>query len=376
MEKFLNPFQTTRYVNKEYFCDRNNELNSLLRNVNNGINTTLVSPRRMGKTGLIYRFFDQLKAEKSIKYVYVDIFATNNLSDFTHVLAEAIFSKFPMKSSFGTRLFKVLQGLRPTITFDDLTGVPQVQFNFKNEGDKELTLQRILQFIDQQSIPLVIAIDEFQQIRQYPEQNLEALLRTAIQQMKSVNFIFSGSLKHTLMDIFTNVKQPFYASTQFIQLEKIDYGIYRQFIADVFTSNKKKINDEALDYIMEWTTGYTYYTQALCNRLYNFRKIDLPLVKRECAALLRDQEPVFDQYRKLLTTKQWDFLIALAKEEKITQIYGQEFLLKYKLGTSSSVRRVVNSLLEKEMILQEEKAGISIYQVYDVFLMRWMQRIY
>lgn len=239
-----------------------------------------------------------------------------------------------------------------------------------------MTLQKILNFIDQQNLPLVIAIDEFQQIAEYPEKNMEAFLRSTIQQMKSVNFIFSGSKKHTLMDIFSNVKRPFYASSQFIHLDRINRMVYRSFILNTFNKFNKQIDEPALDYVLNWTTGYTYYTQALCNRLFNYKKIDVNLVKSECDLLLKEQEPIFFQYRKLLTIKQWEFLIAMAKEGTVEQVYSKDFIMKYKLGSSSSVRRIINSLIDKEMILEENTSKGTIYSVYNIFLMRWLERIY
>lgn len=376
MKAPINPFLINRYISKDYFCDRTDELDMLLRNTKNGINTTLISSRRLGKTGLIYRFFELLREKEIIKYVYIDILATQCFTDFTNQLAEAIFTKFPIKSTIGSRLLKSLQGLRPSFIFDELTGVPQIQFHYQNEGDKEMTLQKILNFIDQQNLPLVIAIDEFQQIAEYPEKNMEAFLRSTIQQMKSVNFIFSGSKKHTLMDIFSNVKRPFYASSQFIHLDRINRMVYRSFILNTFNKFNKQIDEPALDYVLNWTTGYTYYTQALCNRLFNYKKIDVNLVKSECDLLLKEQEPIFFQYRKLLTIKQWEFLIAMAKEGTVEQVYSKDFIMKYKLGSSSSVRRIINSLIDKEMILEENTSKGTIYSVYNIFLMRWLERIY
>lgn len=372
----INPFLVNSYISKEYFCDRDNELNILLRNVQSNVNTTLISPRRLGKTGLIFRFFELLREGSDYGAVYVDIYSSRNLADFIKLLTAAIINRFPERTPVGKRFLKLIKGLRPTFSFDAITGTPQVQFSYQSESDKEYTLLQLLTFINEQPKPVVVALDEFQQIAHYPEKNVEAILRTYTQQFNNVCFIFSGSRRHTLMDIFANAKRPFYSSTRFMNLEAIERGAYRNFIREKFEQGKRTIDDESIDYVLEWTKGYTFYTQSLCNRLFSYRKINLDTVKTECLALLKENEPVYLQYRNLMTSKQWEFLLALAKEESVLQIYSKEFLLKHQLGTPSSIRRLLDSLLEKEMVLEAISSTGSSYSVYDVFLMRWMQRTY
>jgi len=376
MKILANPFLISNYVSKEYFCDRENELQQLLRNAKNNANTTLISSRRLGKTGLIFRLFELLDEENDMATVYVDIYSSRNIEDFISLLADAILKRFPERTPVGKQLLKILRGFRAVFTYDDMSGAPQVQFNYRTSGDKEYTLQQLLQFLDRQSLPVLVAIDEFQQIAEYPEKNMEALLRTQIQQLKNVQFIFSGSKQHTLVEIFTNAKRPFYASTQFLTLTAIDKEKYRGFIRAHFETGKRSIDDEAIEYILNWTNTYTYYTQFVCNRVYFHKKINVEIVKQECAAILREQEPVFLQYRKLLTVKQWDLLVALAKEERLYQLYSKDFLSRYKLGNPSSIKRLADALIEKEMILEETTTGETGYRVYDVFLMHWLQRTY
>jgi sulfur carrier protein ThiS len=376
MSTLSNPFLISNYESKEYFCDREDELQQLLRNVDNNANTTLISSRRLGKTGLIYRFFELLHEEKRIATVYIDVYSSRNIDDFIHLLADGILRKFTEKTPIGKQFIKILKGFRAVFTYDDISGTPQVQFNYQTVNDKEYTLQRLLQFLDTQPLRVVVAIDEFQQIAEYPEKNIEALLRTQIQQLKNVQFIFSGSKKHTLTEIFANAKRPFYASTQFLTLKSIDKEKYRHFIRLNFEKGKRTIEEEAINYILNWTNTYTFYTQFVCNRAYLHKKVTVEVVKRECAIILNEQESVFLQYRKLLTAKQWNLLVALAKEEKLNQFYSKDFMTKYKLGNSSTIKRMVDALLEKEMILEENSTTETTYRVYDIFLMRWLQRTY
>ena len=122
---------------------------------------------------------------------------------------------------------------------------------------------------------------------------------------------------------------------------------------------------------------HTWYTQVLCNRIYasKTKHIDLHVVKTACDAILKESEGTFFQYRNLLTTGQWQFLNAMALEDTLYQPSSKEFLHKHNITTPSNVPRLINALLQKEMIYQAEEDGKPYYRVYDCFLSRWMERL-
>ena len=373
-----NPFIIKAYESKELFCDREEELQLMLRNCVNQTDMTLISQRRMGKTGLILRLFDELQTTRpDIHTIYVDIFASRNIDDFIKLLAEATIKSFQPKTTIGERLMTFIKSLRPQLSFDNITGEPQLQIAYQTAHEKEYTLRGLFDFLDSQGIPIIIAIDEFQQIRDYPEQNMEALLRTYIQQMHHLTFIFCGSKKHLMADIFANEKKPFYASTTFVSLTKINEEAYANFILRLFNERQRDITNEALQFILTWTRRHTYYTQQLCHTIYANGKhnIDLEEVKLACKQLMSQGETVYLQYRQMLTDKQWDYLIAIAKEESVHQITAASFLKRHKIGTPSVSRRLADALYEKGLLNAEQTLEGTVYSVSDVFLSRWMERL-
>lgn len=378
MKKVNNPFLIKGYLSKDLFCDRENELEQLLNNIENGIDTTLISPRRMGKTGLIFRFFDHLRETGEIKPIYVDIFSSRNLEEFIKLMAEAILLEFPEKTQIGSQFMNFIKGLRPLIGFDALSGQPQIQINYQSTQEKEYTLQSIFSFLDTREQPIVLAIDEFQQISNYPEKNMEALLRSYIQKLTNVRFIFCGSQRNLMINIFSNTKRPFYASTQFLFLDKIARDSYAVFIREKFSRSGTEIKDDALEMILDWSQRHTFYTQSLCNMLFYTAEdiITTETVKQAALALLKQNEQIFFQYRQLLTTPQWNFLIAIAKEGEVKQLTAQKFISKYKTGTPANARRISKSLLEKELLLETNSKEGTSYRVYDVFLSRWLENEY
>ncbi len=376
MELNYTPFLVSGYKDQSSFCDRKQETVALTRNIKNSINTTLFAIRRIGKTGLIHHLFYGLSKNKKIACIYVDIYGTTNLRDFTNTLATAIYKKFPQNKGIGKFIVEFIKTLRPVISYDSLNGNPEVTIDLARPKQYEQTIRQLFEFLDKQKIHIVFAIDEFQQITTYPEKNTEALLRTYIQTLKNVSFIFCGSNQKIMHEMFNSAKRPFYASCANLSLDFIAVNEYYNFIETQYRNHKKSISKEAIDYILEWTCRHTFYTQYVCNRLYakNLKKTAVEHVLETCDEILNEQEGTFYQYRNLLTSSQWELLKAIAKEENITKLHGKEFLQKYHLGTTSTISRSLESLLVKELINKEaNKAQIS-YTVSDKFLMRWLQR--
>ncbi len=373
-----NPFIIKPYKSKELFCDREQELKLMLSNCLNYTDMTLISQRRLGKTGLIMRLFDEIKENHTnISTIYIDILASRQIDDFIKLLAEGAIRTFKPKTSIGDKFMSLIKSLRPQLSFDNITGEPQLQLTYNTAKEKEYTLRGLFEFLDQQGTHIVIAIDEFQQIREYPEENMEALLRTYIQHTHNLTFIFSGSKKHLMTDIFINEKKPFYSSTTFVSLDKISSASYFSFIKRLFTQSERNISDDAINFILEWTCRHTYYTQQLCHTIFanGDSTIDTDTVKDACNQLLNQGEYTYLQYRQMLTPKQWNFLIAVAKEGIVSKATSAEFLSKYKLGTPSTVTRLIDSLREKGLLNDNLRIDGTSYSINDVFLSHWLERL-
>lgn len=374
----VNPFLTSGYISEEYFCDRKGETTQLLQALKNNNNVTLLAPRRMGKTGLIFHTFKMLKKEKHYATIYIDIFATRSLAELIKSLSEAIFREFPERTTIGRKFWEFIKNLRPLVSYDPISGVPQIQINYQTEGEKQQTLHNVFQFLEQQDKRIIIAIDEFQQIREYPEKNIEALLRGEIQHLHNITFVYCGSKRHMMMDIFSNNKNPFYASTRYLNLQEIEKAEYAIFIRRLFTKGGYPIEEEAIEFILELTCSYTYYTQVMCNKIYSYQfdKITVETVKIAFHEILEEQSHVYHQLRELVTSAQWNYLIAIAKEDTIAQITAQKFLMNHGIGTASNSTRLMKSLIEKELILEKIGHEQKEYSIYDIFFAHWLRKNY
>ncbi len=367
-----NPFPVISYQGPEYFCDRVEETAKLMEAIKNGRNTTLTALRRMGKTGLIQHVLEQLKHKKNTRCFYIDLYPTQSQADLIRTLARHTLGKLDSNQiKLMRELANFFTHLRPVIQYDPLSGAPSVEFTLDANYQAEHSFEQVFTYLERSGHQIVIALDEFQQISEYKEQNTEALLRTFVQRSKNIRFIFSGSHSSMLQAMFRDQGQPFYQSTDLMQLGPIEHESYATFITGKFAEAKRKISLENADRILEWCRHHTYYVQLICNRLFarGIRQPDDWYIERLFQEILQENQPVYYNYRKLLTSNQWTLLQGIAREKGARQVMGTEFIRKNNLGTPSSVQTALLALQEKEMIFEEE----GRWWVYDVFLSRWLE---
>ncbi len=364
------PFPTTGYFGPKYFCDRTDETKNLISRLESGESCLILGIRRLGKTALIHHVFHQLP--KTWNTIYLDILHTENEAGLLNALASGLLRSIPEKSLFGSKVWKFVKSLRPTISFDPLTGSPQVGFDVK-EPDRQV--KDIFRFLAENDKPAVIAIDEFQQIAHYPEKNTDAWLRSQMQALPGVHFLFAGSQQHILADLFSDPGKPFFKSASPLKIGKIPNEAYAKFIIRTFNSSGRKISPDITNEILQWTKQHTYYVQLLCNRIFsNGRKeIIHEMWQEEASKLLMENEPFFYHYRSMLTGPQWNLLKAIAKDNIVREPTSKDFISRYQLGSSATVIRSLESLQHKELVFKEyDEEGDSYYSVYDVLFQQWI----
>jgi len=365
-----NPFLIAGYKSREYFCDRVLESAKLKNAINNQRNITLISSRRMGKTGLIMHVFDQFSKNSGYIPVYFDIMGTTGFDEFAEVFCNAVFRTLPKRENTWKGFLKKLAAIRASLGFDPLTGEPRISLDIRNEKEVELTLDLLFNFIAKKKHFFVVAIDEFQQIASYKEKNVEAILRTYVQKVSNIRFIFSGSKKHMLSEMFSQPSRPFFNSTEMMFLEVIDKREYFDFIRSHFSNRGKSINNEALEAIADYTGLHTFYVQFLCNRLFSrYKRISEKEVKETIRTILNENEPIYASYLNLLTKNQYKTLRAIALERIVENPTSGMFLSVHQLGAASSVSQAVSSLIGKEFIHDDS----GLLSVQDKFFAQWIR---
>ena len=265
----LNPFVIGKYVSGEYFCDREKETEMLLKQVKNGRNVTLISDRRIGKSGLISHLFAQSDIRKQYYTITVDLYATNSLAELVCMFGKEVYRSIQQQNnSWKDKFFQIISSFRVGFKLDPVSGSPTFDIGIGDIPAPTMTLEQIFDFLEQADKPCVVAFDEFQQIAEYGEKNVEALLRTYIQRCKKTQFIFSGSRKHMMAQMFLSPSKPFYQSTINVGLEPIDREVYVAFAQRMFGKGNKSVEAEAVEQVYDLCRGITWYMQVLLNEMY------------------------------------------------------------------------------------------------------------
>ncbi len=372
-----NPFITGGYVSEIYFCDRLQESKEVIRILTNGNNLALISPRRMGKTGLIEHCFHTKEIGVHYHTFFIDIYATNNLKEFVYKLGKEIFDKLkPKGRHFSDAFFSIISSLRPAFKLDPSTGAPTFDIGIGEIREAEFTLNEIFKYLESSDKQCVVAIDEFQQISRYPEKNIEALLRTQIQKCKNCSFIFAGSQRHIMQNIFFSSSRPFYQSASLVQLGAIAETSYLPFVKKHFARDKKEINPETIQKIYRLFEGHTWYMQHIFNELYSQTESGSVCTSKMAEEAIKNKiyayKPLFQSTLNLLPERQKEILYAIAKDGKVTQITSGTFNKKHGLHSPSSIQTSVRQLLDKDIITADNK----IYSVYDRFFGLWLKDEY
>ena len=369
----INPFITSGYLSPTYFCDRVTETNAVLRYLTNGNHVALISPRRLGKTGLIAHCFYQNSVQQEYYTFLIDIYATKNLQEFVFELGKNILNGL---RPFGRKAWDIFLGsltsLRSSISFD-YTGSPSWNLEMGDIKTPAITLDEVFRYLERADKPCLVAIDEFQAIAKYPEKNVEALLRTQIQHCSNATFIFSGSQRHMMGEIFTSPSRPFYQSTAIMDLKPIQEEVYCEFAQQHFSRNGKHIETDAFHKVYQHFEGVTWYIQFVLNSLYSLTQegetCTADKVETAIDNILSQLNFTYSSLLFQLPAKQKEVLMAICKEGKIKEITSSKFLSTYKL-TASSVQGAVKGLLDKDFITYE----LGIYSVYDKFFEEWLRR--
>ena len=369
-----NPFIYQGYESPKYFCDREVETKTLLSHLKNGRNVTLISLRRIGKTGLIKNTFYHLKEqEKDATCLYIDIFATKNLHDFVELLGVMVINEIVRKNaSFIEKTISFFSALRPVLSMDPLTGEPSVSITVE-PSKEDITIQSIFNYLNDSEQEVYIAIDEFQQIAEYPEKGTEALLRSYIQFAQHVHFIFSGSKFHLMAEIFGSPKHPFYQSTEMMGLKPLDSDVYYDFCLQFFKEKGGNIEKEIFEYLYNMFEGHTWYIQCIMNRLYeaNTNVESTEQVNAAILSILAGREPQFESLSQFFTDNQFSLLKAIAKEGIVAQPTAGRFIKSHNLSGASSTKAALKVLENKELVYRKPEG----YIIYDRFMDLWLKRL-
>jgi len=370
-----NPFQYGGVVSGESFCNRTREAADLRRSVENAEKLFVYSERRLGKTSLIRKVLAELPEEDYLT-VYIDLWPTDGETSFVLACAKAYSEAMATTTDKLLNTAKTFFGrLVPSVSANE-EGKPVVSFGFDQKRPDIPLVEDVLNMPARAAAKdgrrVVVVFDEFQQILEYESDTVERLLRSSIQHQTDVAYIFCGSRKHLIRQMFMDSQRPMYRSGAHYPLGLIDEAHWQSFIADKFSETGKGITSEIISKLYALTEGHPFYTQHLCHPLWELCEsgadVSEDMIEQATELLLDRESYAFENLWDSLTRNARRLLKGVAVEGAGTQVFAADFIRKYQLGSSSNAQRAVDLLMKKDIIDKDDK-GIVIP---DRFFRLWI----
>ena len=362
-----NPFSYSEYVTGEAFCNRGAEQKDLVYYAQNSQNVLIFSHRRMGKTSLVHQVIHRLKKSKpKVNSVYIDLYGTLDENDFI----DAILTGLTQIESKLERLLKQMAGLKVTGGIDPLTNLPTLSASIKPREKPEY-LEKALNLLASYSInqKLLVVFDEFQEVAKYSEAGFEKRLRKVIQGHRNISYIFSGSQKHILIEMFDTAKRAFYKMARSYPLEKIEIRDYTDWAQKLFKKKNVTVDKEIIVDIVERCDYQPMYIQQFLFDLWRSSSVSLDVLEEIQQSIITRQKNQFIVLWDLLTQNQKK-AIRLLVETEGESIYAAEQLQRVGFNSGSVLQRALLSLIEKEILSKN-----AIFQFQDAMLKNWVQSL-
>lgn len=371
------PFQYGTLATKDNFIDRISERASLKQMLFSGINVSLISPRRWGKSSLVKMAMDELMVEKKdVRVCYLDAFSIDNVDDFYSKFASAVISCSTNKIEKAWHdAKKYLGGIIPGLTVSD--GLNDIfTINFRNNPIKE-NQEQLLNLPEQiacdKGIRIIVCIDEFQQLAEIEGyEELEGKMRSAWQYHKHVSYCLYGSKKHMMMEIFNDSQKPFYRFSETMFLNKIAKEDWIPFIIGGFEKTGKHISEEFASLICDYTDRHSWYLQQLSFFVWydTSKEVTEDIMTRSCRRILDTNSPMFMSDVEKLTASQREMLKAIISGE--TQLTSGRARERFRLGNLTTITRNKKILTTKSFI----DSNNGILEISDPIFSRWFKEKY
>lgn len=356
-----NPFKFGDPVEGEYYLPRPDLAKTVRQFLDNRIHVILIGPRRFGKTSFVLNLLREKEDDHSS--LFIDVFNITSHRDFLQQILRALRSK----KTWGMHIrewLKTIPRLKPRLTVENdlASGLPSLSLSTEVSSDKDVkeTIQDVLAALERLGSRVIVAIDEFQKISEIDDQGwLEATLRTQMQQLKNVAFLYTGSRKSIIYDMINNSNRPFYRSCQPIEFpplgpEFTDWTIKR--FAKIGVACKR----DAIDYLRDLLQDTPNYIQMACFHMVaeGITAVTRTEVDDVLRTIVRQNSYAYQTLLNSLAPIQQRALRLAANEP--VQVYAKDLLVKYEIKTAQALASAIKSLKDKQ-ILDEGSAKGKVF---------------
>jgi len=363
------PFRYGCIVMDDEFCPRPELQAKLVRHIQDGQNVVVMGERRMGKSSLIYAAARELK---QYQMLYIDLLNIRTLTDFCNRVVTAA-AQMRDNATLAQRVLKFVARLRPTLSVDPENGMPVISVDAKTCENPQ-SVADIVSLIDRlaKSRNMFVVLDEFQEVKRLEDcDQVLALLLSKIQFLSDTCFIFSGSIRDEMIDIFTNPKSPFFKSALTLPVPSMDDEVFAPFLIDRFASGKRKADRAFIDAIFEFANRTTGDVQQLCSAVWNTTNTGDVLaaenIKMALKEIFNEESGVFELQTSRLTKYQFKALVALAKMGG-RNVYSAEFMNVAELPSAATTGRSIKALQSDGIVYYCNRE----YRFFNPFFRAWL----
>lgn len=368
------PFSFGKTVSAAVFTNRTADVKRLSSNLQNGINTILISPRRWGKSSLVKKVAAGMRTRER-KVIMIDLMSIRNEEEFYKVLVTETIRATSSRLGEWVQVAKeFLKHITPKISVGpDPVQDLEISFEWKEVEKNYREILNLPEVIaKKKNIHIVICIDEFQNCAEYRDPVLfQKRLRAEWQHHKNVTYCLYGSRQHMMAELFERQSQPFYKFGDVHYLPKISRQDWISFIRSQFSKTKKSISEELAGLIPQLVQDHSYYVQQLSFLVWTAtpKTVTKEIVDKALDDLLAQNAILYTRDTENLTSNQFNFLKAVA-EGVHKGLSSKEMIDKYQLGTSANVLKLKKALVQKELI-DDQKEIHFLDPVYEL----WFRKV-
>ena len=269
-----------------------------------------------------------------------------------------------------TAFIHTLKSISGQFGFDPISNTPTFDLSLGDIVRPELTLEEIFYYLEHADRPCIMTIDEFQQIAKYPEKNVEALLRTHIQNLSNCQFIFAGSEYHIMQEMFISAAHPFYNSADILELKPIEENVYADFVTSWMQRYGRNIKPETIHLVYQLFRGNTYGMQKTFNEVFALTSegeiCTQDIVLQAINNIVDSKEPLFQELLSNIPKKQKPLLYAIAADGEVEKPTSAAFILKHKLTSASAVQYAAKQLMGSGVITKLHGKYSLNEQFFDI----------
>jgi len=364
-----NPFKYGCVVSGEHFCRRASAERDLCRFIQAGQNVVIQGERRMGKTSLVKKAATGLRGWRM---VYIDLYYINNQSDLCRRIVEGV-SRSKAELPFLQRVLQMVPRLRPAISFDATDGSPKISIDARAADEPE-SIDAVMTMLENLSSDgkTCVVFDEFQDIRRLADaERILAEMRSSIQFQENTPYLFLGSVRHELWDIFNNSRSPFFKSAATYDVGAIDQEDFAAFIVDRFRNGARSVNVDTAIKIIDSACGVSGDVQEFCAALWDATEHNAAITEKDFPRALEliftREHKGFERAASQLTPTQFSVLSTLARTPD-ARPYGADFLSKVGISNAGTVRKAIKRLETNDLIYEHK----GTYRFVDSFFRAWL----